>query len=336
MFCYQCEQAANGSGCTKVGVCGKDDKVSSMQDLLIYVLKGLSTVALKARSVNVVDSEVDKFVCEGLFATVTNVDFNAEKIAELVRRAVKLRERIKAEALARGFACNGNCPQAAHLEPADDLDGLIMQGQAHGILNKIENEDIQSLKNTLLYGIKGIAAYADHAAILGQEDIAIYTFLHKALAAMLEKDITMDSLVDLLMECGQINLRTMELLDLAHTFHYGHPAPTSVPLGVKQGKAILISGHDLRDLELLLKQTEGKGIYIYTHGEMLPAHGYPELKKYPHFYGHYGTAWQNQHKEFSDFPGAILMTTNCIQKPQDSYKDNIQDLREKHFSFLIF
>ncbi|MBW1770022.1 MAG: hydroxylamine reductase, partial [Deltaproteobacteria bacterium] len=183
--------------------------------------------------------------------------------------------------------------------------------------------NILSLQHVLLFGLKGVCAYADHAKILGQEDDKVYAFVHEGLAATLNKDLTLDDWVGLVLKCGETNLRTMELLDAANTGTYGHPVPTQVPLGAKKGKAILVSGHDLKDMEEILKQSEGKGINVYTHGEMLPTHGYPELKKYSHFYGHYGTAWQNQIREFGKFPGAILMTTNCIQKPQGSYKDNI-------------
>jgi hydroxylamine reductase len=324
MFCYQCEQTACGIGCTKIGVCGKSSEVADLQDLLVYVLQGLSVVAIKAQSVGVEDPVVDRFICEGLFTTVTNVSFDVNVIAETLRKAVDLREALKEKAVAVGLKCDGACNYAAKFQLAEDLPRMIMQGQAHSIMAASEDtKDMQSLKNILLFGIKGIAAYADHAAILGKEDIAVYHFLQKALATMLRNDLTIEEWVALNMECGQINLQTMELLDEAHTSHYGHPVPTAVPLGAKQGKAILISGHDLHDLELLLQQTEGRGIYIYTHGEMLPAHGYPKLKAYKHFYGHYGTAWQNQQKEFDEFPGAILMTTNCIQKPIESYQDNI-------------
>ncbi|MCP4722313.1 MAG: hydroxylamine reductase, partial [Desulfobacteraceae bacterium] len=183
--------------------------------------------------------------------------------------------------------------------------------------------DILSLQQLLIYGIKGLAAYADHAAILGKEDDSVYAFIHEGLAATLNKNLSVDDLVGLALKCGEVNIKAMELLDAGNTETYGHPVPTEVPLGAKAGKAILVSGHDLKDLDMILKQSEGKGINVYTHGEMIPCHGYPELKKYDHFYGHYGTAWQNQAKEFAAFPGAILMTTNCIQKPKDTYKDNI-------------
>jgi hydroxylamine reductase len=211
----------------------------------------------------------------------------------------------------------------ADFVPGSSLEGLVAQGEKAGVKsNPNLNPDILSLRELLTYGVKGLAAYTDHAAILGQEDPKVFTFIHQALTATLTVD-SVDELVGLNLKCGEINLRAMELLDAANTGTYGHPVPTPVPLGTKKGKAILVSGHDLKDLEEILKQSQGRGIYVYTHGEMLPCHGYPELKKYDHFYGHYGTAWQNQAKEFAQFPGAILMTTNCIQKPKESYKDNI-------------
>jgi hydroxylamine reductase len=236
---------------------------------------------------------------------------------------------------------------AATLKPAATLEEMVKQGEGVGIKSDPEpNADIHALKWTLTFGIKGVAAYADHARILGQEDDSVYAFIHEGLAATLNKGLSLDDWVGLVLKCGEINLKAMELLDAANTGAYGHPVPTSVPLGTKKGKAILVSGHDLKDLEDVLKQSEGKGVNVYTHGEMLPCHGYPELKKYSHFYGHYGTAWQNQGKEFAEFPGAILMTTNCIQKPKDAYKDNIfttglvgwpgvTHIADKNFSPLI-
>jgi hydroxylamine reductase len=204
------------------------------------------------------------------------------------------------------------------------MEELIKQGEAVGINSDSKlNPDIRSLQQTLVYGIKGVGAYADHARILGQEDDKVYAFIHEGLAATQNKALGLDDWVGLVLKCGEINLRAMELLDAGNTGTYGHPVPTEVPLGAKKGKAILVSGHDLKDLKEILQQSEGKGINVYTHGEMLPCHAYPELKKYSHLHGHYGTAWQNQKKEFEAFPGAILMTTNCIQKPRDVYKDNI-------------
>ncbi len=323
MFCYQCEQTAKGEGCTKVGVCGKQPDVAALQDLLVHALKGLSFYAVQGRKVGVNDHEANVFTCEALFSTLTNVNFDPERIAFMVRRAVELRDSLAARAKAAGAQGDG-AGDATSFKLADTLESMVSQGDKVTLQPQPEaNADIVSLQHILLFGIKGIAAYADHAQILGQEDESVYTFVQEALAALLDKDLGLNDWLGLVLKCGEVNLRTMELLDAGNTGTYGHPAPTKVSLGSKKGKAILISGHDLKDLEELLKQTEGKGINIYTHGEMLPTHGYPALKKYPHFFGHYGTAWQNQHKEFAQFPGAILMTTNCIQRPQPSYKDNI-------------
>jgi len=323
MFCYQCEQTAKGEGCTKSGVCGKEPEVAALQDLLTYALKGLAVYAREGRKVGVIDSEVNAFTAEALFSTVTNVDFDRQRFDSLIRRCVKLRKSLKEKVLAVGGKSDFT-EEAASFQPAGAIEGLIEQGKKVGLMSDhIIDRDILSLQHVLLFGIRGMAAYAYHARILGREDDAVYAFLHEGLTATLRKDLGLNDWVSLVLKCGEVNLRTMELLDAGNTGTYGHPVPTGVPLGTKKGKAILVSGHDLKDLEELLKQTEGKGIHVYTHGEMLPAHGYPGLKKYPHLYGHYGTAWQNQHKEFDEFPGAILMTTNCIQKPRDSYRDNI-------------
>ncbi|MBM4331811.1 MAG: hydroxylamine reductase [Deltaproteobacteria bacterium] len=323
MFCYQCEQTAKGEGCTKVGICGLEPEVAALQDLLVYALKGLSLIALEGRKVGVIDREKDVFTVKALFSTLTNVDFDPERFVQLIRCCVEARESLKDKVKKSGAKANFS-EGPATFQPAATLDGLITQAQGVGLKSDPTlNPDILSLQHTLLFGIKGIAAYADHAQILGQEDDAVYAFVYEGLAATLRKDLSLDDWIKLVLKCGEINLRTMELLDAGNTGTYGHPVPTKVPLGAKKGKAILVSGHDLKDLEELLKQTEGKGVYVYTHGEMLPAHGYPGLKKYAHFYGHYGTAWQNQAKEFAEFPGAILMTTNCLQKPRDSYRQNI-------------
>jgi hydroxylamine reductase len=323
MFCYQCEQTAQGTACTKVGVCGKQPDVAALQDLLVYALKGLSQYAVEARKAGVLDNDVNIFTVRALFSTLTNVDFDPARFVTLINECVKYRESVKAKLEQAGKKV-GFADGTATFTPAGDMAGLVKQGEAAGIKAYPEiNPDIDSLQQTMIYGIKGVAAYADHAQILGQQDDKVYAYLHEALAATLDKNLGLNEWVGLVLKCGEINLRTMELLDAGNTGTYGHPVPTKVPLGHKKGKAILVSGHDLKDLEELLKQTEGKGINIYTHGEMLPTHAYPGLKKYAHFYGHFGTAWQNQHKEFPNFPGAILMTTNCLQKPQDSYKDNI-------------
>ena len=323
MFCYQCEQAAKGEGCSKIGVCGKEPDIAALQDLLIYVLQGISQVAVEGRKKGVSDSEVNLFVCEGTFSTLTNVNFDAERFVALINKGIALRESLKAKVKQAGG--NTAFPESpAEFTPAATLEGLVEQGKAVELKKDTdENADIVSLKHILLFGLKGVAAYADHAKILGREDDAVYAFIQEALASILRKDIGIDEWIGMVLKCGEVNLRAMELLDDGNTSTYGHPVPTNVPLGAKKGKAILVSGHDLKDLEEILRQSEGKGINVYTHGEMLPCHGYPELKKYPHFYGHYGTAWQNQAKEFAEFPGAIVMTTNCIQKPKTSYADHI-------------
>ncbi len=317
MFCYQCEQTANGKGCTKTGVCGKTADVAALQDLLIYALKGLSQAAMEARKAGVNVWGANAFTVKAMFATGTNVNFDPARIQELIYRCVELRDGLKKKASVQ-------FPEGpATFQPAKGLDALVEQGTKVGLMAGDVDPNIRSLQHVTLFGIKGVAAYAEHARILGQEDEKVYSFIHEGLAAMENKGLGLNDWVGLALKCGEINIRVMELLDAGNTGRYGHPVPTKVPLGAKKGKAILISGHDLKDLEELLKQTEGKGIYVYTHGEMLPTHGYPGLKKYPHFYGHYGTAWQNQAKEFAAFPGPIVMTTNCIQKPRESYQASI-------------
>ena len=323
MFCFQCEQTAKGEGCTKIGVCGKQPEVAALQDLLVYALKGISLFAVAGQKVGVQDETTNTFTCEALFSTLTNVNFDPERFVKLIQQSVELRDALKEKVRAAGGDIDLSEGPAA-FKPEATLEGLVSQGETVGIKSDPDvDPDILSLKELLIYGIKGLAAYADHARILGKTDAAVYAFVHEGLAATVNKELGADGLVGLVLKCGEINLKAMELLDAGNTETYGHPVPTKVPLGAKKGKAVLVSGHDLKDLEEILKQTEGKGINVYTHGEMLPCHGYPELKKYPHFYGHYGTAWQNQKKEFSEFPGAILMTTNCIQKPHEAYKDNI-------------
>jgi len=323
MFCFQCEQTAKGQGCDKVGVCGKQPDTAALQDLLIYALKGLSQVVLKGRDMGIRDANLDHFTCEAIFSTLTNVNFDSDRFISLINETVSHREALKKEIAAAGG--DVQFPEGpAGFTPAVAPDELVVQGESVGIKSDPDvNPDILSLRELLTYGLKGLAAYADHARILGQSDDGVYDFIYEALAATRDDSLGVEELVGLALKCGEVNLKAMELLDAANTGAYGHPVPTSVPLGAKKGKAILVSGHDLKDLYELLKQTDGKGIQIYTHGEMLPCHGYPELKKFDHFYGHYGTAWQNQKKEFAEFPGAILMTTNCIQKPNDTYQDNI-------------
>jgi hydroxylamine reductase len=323
MFCYQCEQAAKGEGCTVQGVCGKNPEVAALQDLLIYSLQGLSQIAVEGRKAGVSDKDVNVFTCEAAFSTLTNVDFDPDRLVKLIKKSVELREQLKAKVAKAGGKVEVG-PGPAALKPEATLEGLLKQAETVGLKSyPAADPDILALKHTLLFGIKGVCAYADHARILGQEDEKVYAFIHEGLAATAAKDLGLNDALGLVLKCGEINLRTMELLDAANTGRYGQPVPTKVPLGHKKGKAILVSGHDLLDLEEILKQSEGKGINVYTHGEMLPCHGYPNLKKYPHFYGHFGTAWQNQAKEFAQFPGAIVMTTNCIQRPQEVYAPNL-------------
>lgn len=323
MFCYQCEQTAKGEGCTISGVCGKQPDVAALQDLLVYALEGLSLFTIEGRKVGVSDHDVNVFTTEALFSTLTNVDFDPQRFVTLIHKCVDHRERLS-KIIVRAGGMVAFSEPAANFQPEPTLEGMVKQGEAVGLKSDVSiNPDILSLQHILRFGIKGVAAYTNHAQILGQEDDSIYDFIHEALASFLKRDLTLDDWLELVMKCGEVNLKTMELLDAGNTGIYGHPVPTKVPLGVKKGKAILVSGHDLKDLEEILKQSEGKGIFVYTHGEMLPTHGYPQLKKYRHFYGHFGTAWQNQKKEFTEFPGAIVMTTNCIQSPQESYMENI-------------
>jgi hydroxylamine reductase len=324
MFCYQCEQTSKGEGCTKIGVCGKTAEVAALQDLLIYGLKGLSLVAVEARRLKLNLDEVNRFTLQATFSTLTNVDFDPARFVELIGRCAALREDLKRKVKpAGGKADFGH--EAAAFTPAASVEALVAQAEkTGGVRAPAADADSQALRELLIYGLKGVAAYADHAWILGQKDEGVYAFIHEAFAATLNPALGVNDYLGLVLKCGETNLKAMELLDAGNTGAYGHPVPTKVPLGHKKGKAILVSGHDLKDLEEILKQSQGKGIHVYTHGEMLPCHGYPGLKqKYPHFFGHYGTAWQNQSKEFGRFPGAIVMTTNCIQKPTDAYRDNI-------------
>jgi len=319
MFCNQCEQTAKGEGCTVRGVCGKSHEVATLQDLLGQALKGLALYAHEGRRVGLVDDRVNRFTAEALFSTLTNVNFDQDRFVEYINEAAGLREDLKKRVKEAGGNVDFSVP-AADLQPAAGLEAMIKQGEELGQpWSKDVPEDIASLQRTMYFGIKGISAYAHHAAVLGREDDAIYAFLHEGLAALSSPDLSMDDWLGLVFKCGEINLKTMELLDAANTGVFGSPVPTEVPLGHKAGKCILVSGHDLHDLKMILEQTEGKGINVYTHGEMLPAHGYPELKKHKHLYGNYGSAWQNQQKEFPHFPGPIVMTTNCIREPKEQY-----------------
>ena len=331
MFCYQCEQTARGTGCVSFGVCGKDPETAALQDLLVYVAKAVSMYAHRAAQLGARDAEVDRFVLEALFSTVTNVNFDPERLQTLLNRGAQLRDRAK-RLYEDACAAKGQTPEisdalteAANWQPAADLDGLIVQGEKVGIETYMQKhgDTVTGLQMLLTYGLKGTAAYADHAALLGQEDDGVYAYFHEALNFLAEGPDDINALVGQSLKCGEVNFRVMELLDTANTGAYGNPVPTPVRVTPVRGKAILVSGHDLKDLYELLQQTEGKGVKVYTHGEMLPAHGYPELKKFGHLAGNYGGAWQDQRKEFDEFPGAILMTTNCLQKPRETYLGRI-------------
>jgi len=322
MFCFQCEQTAHGKGCTTFGVCGKNPEVGALQDLLIYLVRGLSQLSLEGKKVGVKDDELDLFICEAAFVTLTNVNFDPLTLIEYITKSGKLRDILLEKLRTAGGNIGFHGPVDMLLEKTKE--GLIRQGKQVGANSDLSiNPDLHAFRWLLIFGIKGVAAYAYHAYRLGKKDDSVFEFIQQGLSATLDDSLGIEDFIDLALKCGQINIRAMELLDAGNTEAYGHPTPTKVPLGHKAGKAILVSGHDLKDLEEVLEQSEGKGIYVYTHGEMLPAHGYPKLKKYSHFYGHYGTAWQNQQKEFPNFPGSILITTNCIQKPAESYKTTI-------------
>jgi hydroxylamine reductase len=328
MFCNQCEQAAKGTGCEIIGVCGKNPEVAALQDLMLYGLKGLAIYADKARAFGAKDEVIDLFMFEGLFTTVTNVDFDPVQIAGKLRRCYDFKEKAKAMyETAHRERSGSHAPQItegpAAWVIAADLEGLVKQGQEHGVKAQHTNPDILSAIELVIYGLKGMAAYADHAFILGQTDEEVFAFYHRTLAATTDTSLGLMDYVGLAMECGKMNIKVMGMLNEGHVKRFGHPVPTKVQLGTRRNKGILVSGHDLRMLEELLKQTEGKGIDVYTHGEMLPAHGYPGLKKYAHLYGNFGGAWQDQYKEFPDFPGAIIFNTNCIQRPAESYKDRL-------------
>lgn len=328
MFCYQCEQTSKGTGCTDFATCGKDEESARLQDLLIHAAKGIAQFNHRARQAGAADREIDRFLLEALFATVTNVNFDPARLEETLRRAAIVRDQARALHTA-ALASTGQYPATFNGPstwiPAPTRSGLVGQAEMVSVLARRDQHgpDLAGLQELLVYGLKGMAAYADHALILGQESDEVYAFISEALAALAGEKPTVERLFALNLKCGEVNLKVMEMLDGAHTATYGHPVPTPVRVEPVRGKCIVVSGHDLKDLEELLKQTEGKGINIYTHGEMIPAHGYPGLKKNKHLVGNYGGAWQDQKDEFAKFPGAILMTTNCIMEPQPAYAKRI-------------
>jgi len=307
MFCYQCQEAAKGTGCTIQGVCGKDAELANLQDLLIYTLKGISVFSTKTKR----DYEVDEFVFVGLFNTITNANFNKEVFYIQIKKGLELRDRMKKSCEDAGVKFE-NLPDAATFTVSTnkEIEAKSISEEV-GVL-ATHNEDVRSLRELITYGLKGLAAYVEHAAVLGSKKDEIYAFMQEALAKSLDDSLTVDELVALTLETGKYGVEGMALLDAANTGTYGNPEMTEVNLGVGTKPGILISGHDLKDIEQLLEQTEGTGIDIYTHSEMLPAHYYPELKKYDHLVGNYGNAWWKQKEEFEAFNGPILFTTNCI------------------------
>ncbi|QAA76496.1 MAG: Hydroxylamine reductase [Candidatus Bipolaricaulis sibiricus] len=328
MFCYQCEQAAAGQGCTVSGVCGKDPEVAALQDLLLQLTKEISWLAHQARVREARDEAVDAYVAEALFTTVTNVNFDPRRLQSVIAEGIRVRDR--GEGLYRGVSRAAGrepdpVPHSLPIPDVRDRDALVALGRTVSPATRIAADGAEraGLAELVVYGLKGAAAYAVHARSLGCEDDRVYAFFHEALATLLAGGLDRDGLLSLALRCGEANLRAMELLDQGHTEAFGDPTPTRVRVTPVRGKAILVSGHDLQDLYELLRQTKGKGIHVYTHGEMLPAHGYPALRAFPHLVGNYGGAWQDQRREFAAFPGAILMTTNCIQKPAESYADRM-------------
>ncbi|QZY53984.1 hydroxylamine reductase [Crassaminicella profunda] len=320
MFCYQCEQTLGSKGCVKVGVCGKDATVANLQDVLIHLLKGIGFYGQKNIEKGVkIRSKINKFVVDAMFSTLTNVNFDPDRFVEYIKLADAMKEELKTSA-----GEIENVPKAATYRPPNTLEEMLEDAKQVGVMaDENLDMDIRSLRELLIYAFKGMAAYAHHAYVLGKFDDEVNNFFYKGLAATLDDSLTVENLFHLNMEFGQTNLKCMALLDAANTSTYGNPEPTEVLITKKKGPFIIVSGHDLKDLKNLLEQTEGKGINIYTHCEMLPAHGYPELKKYKHLVGNFGGAWQKQQNEFDGIPGCILMTTNCLQKPRESYKDRL-------------
>jgi hydroxylamine reductase len=328
MFCYQCEQTSKGEGCQTLGVCGKDETTAALQDLLLQAVKGISIYAHRARQLGAADAQIDAFTIQAIFTTLTNVNFDPERLVELIRQAITTRDAARNLYVSASVAA-GVVPAelggAAAWKPAATLDGLLAQAQ-HALLPVrflAESKEIANLQELVLYGIKGVAAYAAHALALGAGDPVSFAKIHEVLDFLTHPKPTAEELLGMALAVGELNYRVMEILDHAHTETFGHPQPAKVRLGARKGKAILVSGHDLHDLYALLEQTKGLDIQVYTHGEMLPAHGYPKLKAFENLAGNYGGAWTDQAEEFNEFPGAILMTSNCIQEPRLAYKQRI-------------
>ena len=320
MFCYQCEQTAGGKGCTKIGVCGKTPEIAAMQDLLIYQLKGISVYANELLKKNEkVHISIASFVEDSLFMTLTNVNFDPTAHINALKKSQEIKEDLRKKV----GAAKINSPYALYNLSSSKEEILEYAKKAGIMYDENLDPDIRSVRETIKYGLKGIAAYSHQARFVKYTSDEVNDFYFKALAALTDDTLTLEDLIKLLVETGDMGVKIMEVLDTANNNTYSSPSPTKVNVNIKKGPFIIVSGHDLRDLEMLLVQTEGKGINIYTHGEMLPSHGYPELNKYSHLVGNFGSAWQNQQKEFDNISGCILMTTNCLMKPRDSYKDRI-------------
>ena len=318
MFCYQCQETARNTACTAVGVCGKKDNVSNLQDILIYTAKGLAYVSEKTGCSN---DETGKYIVDALFTTITNVNFDDKDIIEKIKKGLELRESLKSKC-----TCSEHCgelPDYATWTPKNDADIIAKANSKEVSIQATENEDVRSLRELSIYGLKGIGAYLHHAMALGYNDENIHKFIKKALIATMDDSLSADDLTALALETGKYAVDTMALLDKANTETYGHPEITEVDIGVGNNPGILISGHDLKDMEQLLEQTKGTGVDVYTHSEMLPAHYYPAFKKYDHFVGNYGGSWATQTTEFEAFGGPIVMTTNCLVPPKNSYKDRV-------------
>ncbi|MCC4770992.1 hydroxylamine reductase [Methanosarcina sp. DH2] len=316
MFCNQCQEALNVKGCTKNGVCGKKGEVADLQDRLLYVLKSISYYNQKARTAGLNEEATDRFMLESFFATLTNTNFDRQAIESLIKKGFVIRDSIKAKLPAGTLPAEKDLPAVATVTP-ENIESLDIA------VHSTQDEDVRSLRELLIYGMKGLAAYAHHAYILGYKDEASFEFIEKGLVSTTDDSVGVETLIGLVLECGQKGVSVLALLDKANTEIYGNPEPTAVNIGVRDRPGILISGHDLRDLEQLLEQTKSTGIDVYTHGEMLPANSYPAFKKYDNFAGNYGNAWWKQNEEFEKFNGPILMTTNCIIPPKESYKNRI-------------
>ena len=322
MFCFQCQETAGCKGCTVRGVCGKTEDVAKIQDLLIFVTKGLATVANEGRKVGIVDKKVNRMIIDNLFITITNANFDFKAIEKRVKDTLVAREELKERVQVKGGNPSGSDFKGCATWTAATSEEMMEKASKVGVL-ATENEDIRSLRELIMYGLKGLAAYMEHAMNLGHDKEEVHAFMAETLVKILDDSLSADELTALALETGKFGVDGMALLDEANTSTYGHPEITKVNIGVRNNPGILISGHDLKDLEMLLEQTEGTGVDVYTHGEMLPGHYYPKFKKYAHFAGNYGNAWWLQNKEFASFNGPILMTTNCITPVQDSYRGRI-------------